>query len=420
MCCKSRVKSTIYFIMEATSKSERNITSLGWIALILLGIGMIAALTYSNYCFAQSNPGGTDFLVHWVGMRALIFEGESPYSDEVTDRIRTITYGDLALSGEQGLRVAYYYPLYSTLFFAAFASIENYDLARATWMTLLEINLAALALVSVRLLKWKLSSGLLVCYLLFSFLWYKAVRGVINGNAVIVVALLIALSLWAVREHRDALAGVLLASMTIKPHVVLLYFVFVLFWGFSRRRWKLIGWTVGSLLFLVLLGMLIIPDWLLQNLQEALRYPGNVAGSAGAALEEMLPGVGPYLAIGLSAIIGIALIWEWRAAWGRDFSGFLWSTCITLVFSQLIGIQTDPGNFIILYVPLVFVFAGWQQRWGKRGDRRSVLLMLGLFLGLWVLFFATVKGEQQHPIMFFPLPLVLLIGLYSVRTNYRD
>ncbi len=47
-----------------------------------------------------------------------------------------------------------------------------------------------------------------------------------------------------------------------------------------------------------------------------------------------------------------------------------------------------------------------------------VIGMLTLFAGIWWIFLRTVQygaQPQQHPIMFFPLPLFLLLGLYWVR-----
>jgi hypothetical protein len=59
-----------------------------------------------------------------------------------------------------------------------------------------------------------------------------------------------------------------------------------------------------------------------------------------------------------------------------------------------------------------------ESRWGKNAQIISVFFMVIMTVGLWYLFLATVQpGDQplQHPIMFFPLPLVLFIGLYWVR-----
>jgi hypothetical protein len=96
----------------------------------------------------------------------------------------------------------------------------------------------------------------------------------------------------------------------------------------------------------------------------------------------------------------------------------LWTGSLTLVISQWIGIQTDPGNFILLYLPLVLVFALWVERWGRSGVYVVLVSMALLFFLPWVLFLETVAyGDQplQHPVMFFPLPLFLLITLYWVR-----
>jgi vacuolar-type H+-ATPase subunit I/STV1 len=109
---------------------------------------------------------------------------------------------------------------------------------------------------------------------------------------------------------------------------------------------------------------------------------------------------------------------EWRAVWGKDFRWFLWSVCLTLVVSQWIGIQTDPGNYIILILPLILVMTEMENHEGRRAWIKSTFLMLSLLIGLWLLFFATVEYRdqpQQHSIMFFPLPLILMIGIYWVR-----
>jgi F0F1-type ATP synthase assembly protein I len=38
-----------------------------WILVLVLVVGVVAALTWFNYRYAQQNPGGNDFLVHWMG-----------------------------------------------------------------------------------------------------------------------------------------------------------------------------------------------------------------------------------------------------------------------------------------------------------------------------------------------------------------
>ena len=80
-------------------------------SFVLIGISLLSllaliGLTLANYRFAVQNPGGNDFLVHWVGTRALLVDGISPYSDETALRIQRMAYGRPAREGEHELRVA--------------------------------------------------------------------------------------------------------------------------------------------------------------------------------------------------------------------------------------------------------------------------------------------------------------------------
>ena len=389
--------------------------------LVILLLALVAAavvgLSWINYRYALENPGGNDFLVHWVGTRALIMDDLSPYSDEVALRIQTAAYGRAALPGEHELRVAY--PLYSGILFTPFAMIKDYVLARALWMTLLEVCLLGTAVLSMRLVDWKPGVVVAFVFLLFAVLWYHGVRPLINGNAVIVVALLITAALAAIRSGQDEWAGVFLAYATIKPQLVVLLIPFVLLWAVSKRRWRLVAWTIGGVVLFSFVGVFFVPNWILQNIQEVLRYPGyNPPGTPGAAFQAWWPGIGEQLGWGLAILLGVLVLIEWYAALGKDFRWFLWTASLTLVISQWIGIQTDPGNFIVLLPVLVLILAVMQERWGKGAWLGTILLLVILLVGLWALFLGTVEygpQPQQHPIMFFPLPLALLVGLYWIR-----
>jgi hypothetical protein len=374
-------------------------------------------LTWANYNFVQQNPGGNDFLVHWVGTRALFIDGISPYSETVAERIQTLAYGRPAQPGEHELRVAY--PLYSVFVFLPFALISDYELARALWMTLLEAALIGLAILSLKLTRWQLSMWLLPFFLIFSIFWYHSLRPLINGNVVILVAFILVAAFAALRTKRDEFAGILIAISTIKPHLVLIPIIFIMIWTISLRRWRTLGWMLVSLVLLSVSAALFVPDWPLQNLREILAYSSyNPPGTPGAAFETWLPATGRQLGWALSAVMGLILILEWRSVRSQDFRWFLWTGSLTLVISQWIGIQTDPGNFILLFLPLVLVFSLWVERWGKAGTVLSSISMILLFLLPWVIFLETVTyGDQplQHPVMFFPLPFFLLITLYWVR-----
>ena len=286
-------------------------------------IVLLVALGRMNYTYCQQNPGGNDFLVHWMGTRMLLKDGISPYSDQTAAQIQIFAYGHPALPGEHELRVAY--PLYSVLLFIPFALIQDFTLARAIWMTLLEVSLILLTFFSIRLFQWKPNLIVLALIFLFSLVWYHAVRTIINGNAVGLVALGLLVAFLAIKNGQDEVAGFLFALTTIKPQLVVLVILFVLIWAANRRRWRLVSWFFGTMVILVAVAFLFLPDWIIQNIREILRYPGyNPPGTPGAAFSVWFPAMGNRLGWILSGILVILLLIEWFLAIRRkvEFPGF--------------------------------------------------------------------------------------------------
>lgn len=389
-----------------------------WLILALLLVVGLVIVTVANYRFSKLNPGGTDFLVHWIGTRALFTEGVSPYSDDVALRIQTAVYGRAAQPGEHELRVAY--PLFSVIFFAPFSFFQDYDLARALWMTFLEAGAIALTIVSIRLTSWRPGLKEWIGLFLFSLFWYHALRAIVNGNAVIFVALFLAGALYAIKQKHDELAGVLLAFSCIKPQVVLIFLAGLFFWSIFHNRYRILLWFVITLAFLSISSALLIPDWIIQNIREIMRYPGyNPPGTPSAALKTWFPVVGPRIGTLISIATVVILIVEWWLARKSDYRQFLWISCLTLVISPWIGIQTDPGNFITMVPAIGLVLAIIAERWKKKSNRTIAVLLLVLFLLLWIIFLTTLEESYQpiqSPVLFFPLPAILLMLLYWVRS----
>ena len=328
-----------------------------------------------------------------------------------------MVYGRAAEAGEHELRVVY--PLYSGILFAPFALVGNYVVSRALWMTFLEFVVVGMVVLSLRLARWQPKPWLVGMLILMGLFWYHGLRAIINGNAILVVSLCLLWAFWSIGRGQDVVAGFALAFATIKPHVVILVLVFILLWAFSHRRWSLIGWTFGWFFFLVLLGIFFIPDWPLRNAWELMKFSEyNPALTLGNALVEWWPGIGRQLNWILTAVLVVVLGIEWWLAWKKDFDHFLWTACLTLVAGQWVGIPTDPGNFGILFLAMVLVFSIVKERWGRGGDWIILGLMVLITVGPWVLFIRTLDYSYQpiqDAIMFVPVPLFTLIGLYWVR-----
>ena len=387
------------------------------IIIFVVTLAALALFTWVNYQFVQENPGGNDFLVHWAGTRALVTEGLNPYSEEVAQQIQTHAYGRPARAGEHELRMVY--PLYSALLFIPFALIEDFTLARALWMTLLEAALIGLVLISLQLARWRVGPLMAGLLLIFAVFWYHGLRPLIDGNVIILVAFLLAAGVLALRAGADELAGLLFAFCTIKPHVVVLVLFFVFFWSAAQGRWRIIGWMFGTVILLSAAAALIIPTWILDVLREVIRYPSyGPLGTPRAVFIDWWPAWGSRVGWALTGVMVLILLVEWVANRKSDFRGFYWTFCLTLVAAQWIGIQTSPSNFILLLPVIVLVFSLLDDRWRSGGRAFVILNMLVLLGGLWALVLNASESPglfAQSPGMFFPLPAYLLLTLYWVR-----
>jgi Glycosyltransferase family 87 len=385
------------------------------LVVVLILVGLVG-LTWANYRFVVANPGGSDFIPAWMGARLFLTKGWSPYGDQVKSEIQNQFYGGTI---PQGNEISFDYPLYSTLLFVPFAMIPDYTMARAVWMTAMEVALLAIALLSIVLVRWRLSPLFLAVFLVFSILWYHALGVLVSGNVVILCTLFVVLALLLIRSGFDAGAGFFLALATIKPNIVILLLVLVLLWGISQRRWQLVAGFLGSLFFLTAFSMLLIPDWIFQEVRAVLASAQSLLpGTPGEALIHWMPGIGKQLSWTLTIVLIVVLVLEWRAVWGKEVRWFLWTACLTLVINEWIGIRTDPKNFLILYTPMVLIFATWEVRWGKNMRWATIGSLVLLGVGLWALFISTLNSGdplQSQASMFFPLPLFLFFGLYWVR-----
>lgn len=393
---------------------QKNIINL--VVLIVIVI-IIAGLIWGNISFATKNPGGNDFLVHWVATQNFIYNGISPYSDTTALEIQDLVYGRPAREGEHELRPAY--PLFSIFLFLPFGLVRNYFIARALWMTFLEISIFVSVIVMLRIAQYKTEKLVLVSILVFSIFWYHGLRSIINGNAVILLLLCFILTIYAIQIKQDELAGIFLGLSMIKPQVGFAFILFILFWGLFNRRFRIIFWFFGSTILLSVLALFLLPDWPIRFLQEVMRYPGyNPPGTPAAALAELLPGIGKQLGIAISFISGIILLIEWLLAKKSANIEFVWVCSITLVLGQWLNVQTDPGNFIVMLPAMFVVFRLVEDRWPRYGSFVNFLILGLLFVVPWLVFALTLSMEYQpiqSPLMFFPVPVILIFVLYWVR-----
>ncbi len=386
------------------------------LTLVFAG-ALLAALFAVNLRFTRTSPGGNDFLPRWLGIRLYLTQHQDPYSQETTSAIQQAMYGRPAKEGED--QALFAYPLYSMIIFAPFSLIGDYAVARAAWITFQELAIVATAIAAIALSSWKPGRWPLAAFLFFTLAWFHGAKPLVDGNASILVSMLVTFGLLALRRGRDGLAGFLIALATIKPQMVALLVPLVLIWALSKRR-KEVFWV-----FLITMALLIGAsfalhfNWLAENLAQALLYqnyspPGTLAGILGQVFGDAGRASGWIL----NLFFGLLLLAEWRNAVGKEFDWFVWTACLTLVAGPFVGLPSTTSNYAILLPVLPLLFALWQRRVGAAGQRLVWFDLGALFVGIWALFLFTLHpGEQfgESLLLFFPAPVFLLLNLYWLR-----
>jgi hypothetical protein len=382
--------------------------------LVLIFIALLILLGYANYQFASNSPGGNDFLARWIGARYWIVEGVNPYDPEVSLAAQRMIYGRAA-DPAAGEDVAHFvYPLPAMIFFAPFGPLP-YPLARAIWMTLLEIGLPLLAFLSISVAGWKPSRWLLGFFVLFSIFWYHGLRAVIVGQFAVIEAVLLVGALFAIQKEADGLAGVLLALTIAKPQMAYLLVPFVLIWSVSTRRWRILVWTLGTMTMLLSASIWIMPDWPLRWLQQLVDYPNYTRLGSPLSITLSFLTRGNRLAVLiLSGIFILYMLWEWFLAEGKDIRWFQWTAAMTLVITNLISLRTATTNYVVLLFAFTVAFRAWEDRWSGGRPLTWGVLLIVLF-GVWVLFLLTVEGNIEHSAMYLPVPYISLAMLLWTR-----
>lgn len=385
------------------------------VGLLALLVALALGLTAANYQFAQRSPGGNDFLARWNAARWWLVEGVNPYDPRVSRSSQELIYGRPARP-EQGEDIAHFaYPLPSMIFFGPFGLLP-YDLARAIWMTILELSLPWLAILGVIQARWRVRPWMLAVLMLFAVVWYHGARAIVLGQFAVIDAVLIASSLVALQRRQDLLGGLLLALSSVKPQMPFLLIAYVLLWAVLSRRWLVAGSLVGGLALLYGGATLLLPDWPILWARQLVEYPRYTAiGSPVSVLFSGLAGGGGTPTWVVTAAAAAYLLSEWLRGERREDARFLWTADMTLVVTNLIAFRTATTNYVVLLPALCLIFRVFDERWGRLGKVAVVGLISALVVGLWVLFLRTVTGNEENAAMYLPLPVVALLGLWWVR-----
>lgn len=384
--------------------------------LIVLGYLLVFAAQswLTREVFVQANPGANDFYPRWLGGCALLWEGASPYSAETTLRIQQGIYGRAADADED--QAAYAYPLHTLLLTWPTCLTRDFSVVQAVWMTFLTHAAIAGTILARRAVGWKAGSLEWAGTLVWAVIVYPNARAILLGQLSLIVFICLVGSLALVKLDHLAWAGLLLAAATIKPQMSLLMVAWLLWWAAHTGRRRLLGFFAGALGAMMVAVTLLDPGWFGGFVGQLLRYPSYTElGSGIGILTTYYLGTPLYVEALITVVAAVALLAVWWKERNASYGLMLWVTAVTALGTHFLAPRTATTHFAVLLVPLFMLFESWHRE--HLGSVR-VWLTLGLvFVGSWALFLWTVNGNQENPINYIPIPVLMLVLLLWRRTD---
>lgn len=371
----------------------------------LLFLVLSGVLFAANWLYASRFSGGYDFLPVWQSTRTFLFQGATPYGELAALNAQTQAYGRAARPLENPLRADQ--PLYLLFFYAPLAFISNFTLARAVFASLLQLALAGVILLSLRLSGWTPRRWGILAFLPFVLLNFPTLAALHSASPVLLLTLNLMAALWALSLRADEAAGLLLALTLTYAESALPAVVFLVFWSLAGERRRLAAGFGMTLLLLWSISQLLAPGWTWDFFRAAYKnWNFFAASSLFSVFERAFPTVGARLAWGVVLILLLMLALEWLLALRRDARWLFWTLSLTLAATPLLGMPVPAPQRLFLLLPAALLVASvMEQRWGTWGRWVALGVFSLMFVLLWLnAFFAP---NAAH-LWLSPLMLVLL------------
>ena len=317
---------------------------------------------YKNVSHGTMKAALGDLYSPWMGTRAVLLEHRNPYGPEVTREIQMAFYGHpIVQNYDDPAKVVdeqrFVYPVYVVLLLAPIAHVEFATLH--AWAPLvLGIFIVANVLLYRAIVRWPSSRMATTALIVFILASPQIVQGLRLRQLGLLAACLLAAGVWCIFRGHWISAGVVLAVSTIKPQMVVLPLVWVLFWVLAdwRRRWRLAAGFVVTLLALIAAGEWILPGWLGYFVRGLAAY--RHYGPSTSILEIGFGhGIGRTLCV---VLVSWLLIWAWSKrkvdAGAQEFAVPLGA----LLVGTSIGFPLLPiFNQVLLILPVLIVLREW-------------------------------------------------------------
>jgi len=382
---------------------------------ILIILALVGA-TFVNLRLASTFQLQDDFAPRWMAAREWMRTGASPYSDSTHNATVDLlnANGNEPNSLTQG---RFFDPAWYVLFYLPISFVP-YPVARAIWMTLVELSLMLSVFVSIRMVGLKLHVFEILIMSFLALVFYPLFKSVLTINVSAPYVFLTLLGVYLARERQGTIAGLLFAlSLWMVP---LSFFLFVLFliWLGARREGSLAKIYFSTLAFLMVVSLILFPGWTAEWFATYLRiFPDfSWVRTPLVVVGELFPGASMQIAITLSLVTLIMMLVEWYGIGEREGRGFHWKLMLSLNLLYLFNLTSDGIYLLWLFAPLFSVYKYLTEKWHVSGKIVAWVTYLALIFIHWRRFQLTQNWlPEESALVILLLPIITMVGLQWFR-----
>jgi hypothetical protein len=383
----------------------------GALIVIAIGIGVASRLIMAEFPFADH------FAIPWAAGRGWLLEGQNPYDPMMID-FATTTLAETDFLGDLPNPALLEHPVITLFLYLPFSLIP-YEISRSIWMALQVISVLLIGFFALKLSVWKISNYEMFFAVILLLAWLPSVSAIINGQLSTLILLFVFVSIYLLLNGQTTVAGFFLALTFGSFQTTFFIILLLLIWSILHRHWDFLGAYFAGIAFLIAISIILLPSWPLDWLGIMLqKFDGlSALQTPLMILASTLPGIASYLMVFLhvGTISYLLFVWFGR---GRKTDGeFAWKMVLTLVLAFLLHIQAGSHHLLLIVPGTFLIFRFWTERWGTLGRIISGLAYLLIIMSPWLSGFKNIdfSKESVQPALLIGLPLLVMIGLLSVR-----
>lgn len=379
-----------------------------WIMIVISWCGYVSLLLphgMRTHIFDAdgSSPqqyGAVDFIQYWSAYRVQA-AGKNPYAPSDMSQVQVSL-------GVEGSPTMMWNPPWILLLMEPVLA-GDFSSSVATWyvVNLIFILLAGILCSILYPLKSRLKLVAAVAVILFPPFWDTLYFGQVS----LLITVLFLVFAVCLKRRWDFMAGIFFAMLSIKPHLVYLLAVVLLWWVFKQRRYLVLFGLGAGMSALVGSSLLLqgqmVSQWLSaqlhpESINDAVRTNQWVTATIGGALRayggDWLGSHQIEFMIALGTLV-VTACWLLRAQpvinWQRHLPLFVVLSLLTAPY----GWFFDQSIAIIAVAYCI---------WVRSNDPEKMLVCLFSYYAF-VDYYGVFWGQFQHQMFFFPLGLLVLL-----------